>query len=423
LTNADPTPLTAAALAASWSIAGCATAGVLLRPFGWPEAVWAVGGAALLALTGLLPASAAWRGIAASGDVAMFLTGMMLLSETARREGLFDFLAAEAVKSAKGSAARLFLLIYLVGVAVTAFLSNDATAVVLTPAVFAAARAAKIENPLPYLYPCAFVANAASFVLPISNPANLVVFAHLGLPPLPDWLRTFTLPSLAAIVVTYAVLRLRLRRDLAGAIAEPAESPELTRGGRRAAFGLAATAIVLLTASARGIDLGAPTLCAGAATAALTLAARRAGPLPLLREIHWGVLPLVAGLFVLVAALDRTGVADLLAEWLRGAAQTRLFGAAAGAGVAVAANLVNNLPAGLVAAGALHRAASPPDLAAALLIGVDLGPNLSVSGSLATLLWLAALRREGQSARGRDFFALGLAAMPLGLIAALAALF
>jgi len=405
----------------TWGIAGLATAGVVLRPFGWPEAVWAVFGAAVLVLSGLLPAASAWAGVARGADVYMFLTGMMLLSELARREGLFNFLAAEAVKHAQGSAGRLFLLVYLVGVLVTAFLSNDATAVVLTPAVYAATQAAKVEKPLPYLYLCAFAANAASFVLPISNPANLVVYGRGGLPPLLDWLLVFALPSLAAIVVTYAVLRFRLRRELVAPIAEPAASPRLTGGGKLVAFGLAATALALLAASARGADLGAPTLAAGGATTLLVLGLRRANPLPLLRGIHWGVLPLVAGLFVLVQALDGAGVTALLAGWLHLAAQAPVFGAAAGAGVALASNLVNNLPAGLVAASALHRAASPPDLAAAVLIGVDLGPNLSVTGSLATILWLAVLRREGQSVRDRDFLGLGLAAMPLALVAALAA--
>jgi len=402
-------------------IAGVATAGVILRPFHWPEAIWAVGGATLLVVTGLLPAPVAWTGIARGADVYMFLTGMMLLSELARREGLFDFLAAEAAKHARGSAPRLFLLVYLVGVLVTVFLSNDATAVVLTPAVFAATQAAKVERPLPYLYLCAFVANAASFVLPISNPANLVVYGRAGLPPLLEWLRMFALPSLAAIVVTYAVLRLRLRRELAAAIAEPEEFPHLTAGGKLAAWGLIATAAVLLLASARGLDLGAPTLAAGVATTALILAVRRINPLPLLRDIHWGVLPLVAGLFVFVEALDQTGVTAHLSHLLGEAARAPWGAAASGMALGFGVNLVNNLPAGLVAASAVHQASAAPDVTAAILIGVDLGPNLSVTGSLATILWLAVLRREQQRVRDRDFLFLGLAAMPLALIAALAA--
>ena len=162
---------------ATWGIAALATLGVITRPFSWPEAIWAVLGAAALVVFGLMPAGTAWEGVLKGTDVYLFLVGMMLMSEVARKEGLFDWLASIAVRAAKGSPMRLFTLIYVVGTVVTVFLSNDACAVVLTPAVYAATKAAKVENPLPYLFICAFIANAASFVLPISNPANLVVFA------------------------------------------------------------------------------------------------------------------------------------------------------------------------------------------------------------------------------------------------------
>jgi len=158
-----------------WTIAAVATAGVIVRPFDWPEAIWAVTGAALLVIFGLLSPGDALTGVRNGIDVYLFLAGMMLLAEIARHEGLFDWLAALATIWAKGSASRLFLLIYGVGTVVTTFLSNDATAVVLTPAVAAAVKTAKAQQPLPYLLICAFIANAASFVLPISNPANLVV--------------------------------------------------------------------------------------------------------------------------------------------------------------------------------------------------------------------------------------------------------
>ena len=87
-------------------------------------------------------------------------------------KGLFDWLAAKAAARANGSATRLFTLVFCVGTVVTVFLSNDATAVVLTPAVAAVVKAANAKEPLPYLFICAFIANAASFVLPISNPAQ-----------------------------------------------------------------------------------------------------------------------------------------------------------------------------------------------------------------------------------------------------------
>src|SRR6202020_2210591 len=114
-------------------------------------------------------------------------------------------LAAKAAGLANGSATRLFSLLFAVGTLVTVFLSNDATAVVLTPAVAAAVSAANVKQPLPYLLICAFIANAASFVLPISNPANLVIYGS-HMPPLQHWLGQYALPSVCAIVVTYAAL-------------------------------------------------------------------------------------------------------------------------------------------------------------------------------------------------------------------------
>jgi len=158
---------------AIWGICTLAALAVLIRPWGWPEAIWALAAALLLVACSLLPWQRALLAAAQGMDVYLFLVGMMLLSELARTEGLFDWLAAVATRAARGSAHRLFVLIYLVGTLVTILLSNDATAVVLTPAVYAAARSARAE-PLPLLFVCAFVANAASFVLPISNPANLV---------------------------------------------------------------------------------------------------------------------------------------------------------------------------------------------------------------------------------------------------------
>ena len=185
---------------------------MLVRPRGIAEVYWIGGGALLLVVLRLVPLGLAGRAIAAGTDVYLFLTGMMLLSELARFYGVFDWLAEVAVEHARGSRTRLFTLIYAVGTVVTIFMSNDATAVVLTPAVFSAVRKSKAE-PLPYLFACALIANAASFVLPISNPANLVVF-RTRMPPLTHWLAAFTLPSVLSIAATYLVLRWYFRREL-----------------------------------------------------------------------------------------------------------------------------------------------------------------------------------------------------------------
>jgi len=406
---------------AIWILAALATAGVILRPWRLPEAIWAAAGAAALVLFGLLPWRDALRAVGQGTDVYLFLIGMMLLAELARQEGLFDWLAAYATRHARGSAKRLFGLVYLVGILVTAFLSNDATAVVLTPAVYAAARAARAE-PLPYLFICAFIANAASFVLPISNPANLVIFGS-RMPSLLPWMRAFALPSALAILATFVALRLTQRQALAGSIAGEIDLPRLAPGAGLAAGGIAVTALVLLAASALDLPLGLPTFLAGGLSAGLVLLGRRMAPWALLRGVSWSVLPLVAGLFVLVAGVARTGVLARLTLALQAMAEHSVDQAAWAAGLlsALACNLANNLPVGLVA-GSIGPGEIPAPVTRALLIGIDLGPNLSVTGSLATLLWLVALRREGAQVGAWQFLRLGLIVMPPALILALGAL-
>ena len=408
--------------AATWGIAGLATFGVIARPWNLPEFIWAVAGAVLLVLLNLLPWTDALAAAAKGMDVYLFLIGMMLLAEVARKEGLFDWLAAQAVQRAKGSAKRLFLIVYVVGTAVTVLLSNDATAVVLTPAVYAATRAANVE-PLPYLFICAFIANAASFVLPISNPANLVVFGT-QMPPLSVWLHYFVLPSACAIAATYVALRLTQLRGLDAAVAVIDEMPPLTLGGKLAAAGIALTAVVLLGASALGRDLGLPTFVAGVAVTVIVLLMGRKSPKPILKDVSWSVLPLVAGLFILVEGLNRTGVLPSLASVLKEAATSspQITCWIAGFAAAVGSNLINNLPMGLIAATTSQAAQVPAHVTGAILIGVDLGPNLSVTGSLATILWLIALRREGEQVAAWQFLKLGLVVMPPALLLALLAL-
>jgi arsenical pump membrane protein len=345
---------------------------------------------------------------------------MMLLGEIARSEGLFDWLAALAARFARGSGARLFTLVYVVGTVTTVFLSNDATAVVLTPAVYAAARAAGAA-PLPYLYVCAFIANAASFVLPISNPANLVVFGR-HMPPLGEWLARFAIPSLLAVVATYVALRLILRRALRQPIVPDVALPRLPRGAIVAALGIGAAGVALLVASAFGARLGPPTFLAGAATLAAVLLRRREAPWHVLRHVSWSVLPLVAGLFVLVAAVEQSGGLEWLARALHAVIEAPGIAALwlAGFVVGLACNLMNNLPAALVAGTAAGAARAPAHMTSALLIGVDLGPNLSVTGSLATILWLNALRREGIHVGALTFLRVGLVVMPPAMLLALA---
>jgi arsenical pump membrane protein len=393
---------------------------MLTRPRRISEVYWIGAGALLLVALRLIPLQLAGRAIAEGTDVYLFLTGMMLLSEVARLFGVFDWVASVAVEHARGSCMRLFTLIYLAGTVVTILMSNDATAVVLTPAVFSAVRRSKAE-PLPNLFACAFIANAASFVLPISNPANLVVF-RTQMPPLANWIAAFGLPSILSIASTYLILRWYFRRDLTCALPRDQQPTRLTGNGRLVLIGIVLTAVVLLVASAMKQDLGLPTCICAIVVSAIVLIRARTNPIYVIRDISWGVLPLVGGLFILVEAIDSIGAMRLSAAAMQWAEKLPpISGAMLTAGVVgIGNNLVNNLPLGLIAGSTLKLTGAHGLIANAVLIAVDLGPNLSVTGSLATILWLIALRREGVHVDFRDFLKAGAIAMPIALALAVA---
>lgn len=404
------------------AITGATIVGLLFRPMRLPEAVWACLGALALILLRLISWEHTLLAVLKGIDVYLFLAGMMLLAELARWEGVFDWLADWAVRAANKSASRLFLLIYCVGTVVTVFLSNDATAVVLTPAVYAAVRKAKVDA-LPYLLACAFIANSASFVLPISNPANIVVFdGHL--PPLLPWMRTFLIPSVVSITATFLVLRFASRKHLKGPAAEAEDPIALSGAGKLAAWGLVMATGILLAASITGISLGLPTCLAAVVATTLVALKDRQAPINVVQEVSWSVIPLVAGLFVIVEALKDAGTLRIAQSGLEMVSRWPVFGGdLAGAfGVALISNLMNNLPVGLIGANALELAHIPAPMKNAFLIGVDLGPNLSVTGSLATILWLITLRKEGVRLTGWTFLKFGILVMPLALVAAVVAL-
>lgn len=404
-----------------WILSASTIAAVIMRPFRWPEWPWAVLGAAAVVSLGLETPARAIAALGKGVDVYLFLVGMMALSELAREEGLFEWLAKVLSKHSRGSSARLFFFVYAAGILVTAFLSNDATAVVLTPAVYHTVRRAGAK-PLPYLFACALVANAASFLLPISNPANLVVYAS-QLPPLAAWIRSFFLPSLFSIICTYLVLCRWFRDDLRWRLesAEESSPMHLPGGALVVLAGLCSTVAILLVCSSLRFDLGAPTFIASVLVTAVVSARKRRLPVEIVKNISWSVLPLVGGLFVLVEALNDTRLAGWVQGFFRSASSLAALPGKelAAFGVALASNLANNLPVGLLAGSGVQANGISPEIQRAVLIGVDLGPNLSVTGSLATILWLVAIRREGESVNGGEFLKLGLVIMPASLLGAI----
>lgn len=396
---------------------------IIIRPFGLAEVYWAVGGALLMIILRLISPSDAYNAMLKGLNVYLFLTGMMLLAEVAREAKLFDWLATIAITFSKGSGKRLFLLLYAVGTVTTVFLSNDATVVVLTPAVITATKVAKIKNALPYLFICVFIANAASFVLPISNPANLVVYSD-HLPALASWLRQYSIPSIISIAITYGALYYTQRHTLKGGIPSGITIPKRSGAGKLAGTGILCAAVTLTVCSAFDIALGLPAAISGLTIFVLATWYGKLPRIKIVRQLSWSVLPLVAGLFVMVEGLSKTAMLTAAGNVLEhGSLQSRtaaIWGS--GIGIALFGNIINNLPAGLIAGKTLQSANVPEIIQRSVLIGLDLGPNLSVTGSLATILWLMVLRKEGISVSAWEFFKTGIMVMITALIAAIACL-
>ncbi|HSN09289.1 MAG TPA: ArsB/NhaD family transporter, partial [Hanamia sp.] len=193
---------------------------------------------------------------------------------------------------------------------------------------------------------------------------------------------------------------------------------------KTALIGIAFTAVILLVCSAIDIQLGLPTFVTGIATSAIVIIRGTKKPWIIIKGVSWSILPLVAGLFIIVEALKKTGIINLLSVILQQRLANSVTTATwlSGLITAYGCNLVNNLPAGLIVGNAIQPHHIPEILKRAILIGIDLGPNLSVTGSLATILWLVALRREGISISGWAFLKSGAIIMSVALVFTLASL-
>jgi arsenical pump membrane protein len=402
---------------------------VMLRPRGVAEAVSALAGGALMVAVGAVAPLEAAGLLLGAWNVFAFFLGLMLIAAAADHAGIFDALAWQAARHAGGSRRRLLLNVFAIGIILTAFLSNDATALVLTPIVYTLA--VRLELPVrPYAFACTFIADTASPLLPMSNPINVLVLqrfpASLG-----QYVQHLVPATLAAVAVNVLAFLVLFRRDLHGgfdaaAVARPAALERAPRLLRFTGWALLALAGGYLVAAWQGWPLGlvalagAAVLLGGAARWG-TLAARQVA-----REVSWGLFGFVAGFFLVVQGVENAGLAAGLGRALAALADadplratlTAVFAGALGA------NLVNNVPATLVQVAAIDSL--PADQPRALLaygtiLGADLGPNLTTVGSLATLLWLLILRRRGVTISSLDYFRIGLATTPgMLLVAALA---
>jgi arsenical pump membrane protein len=387
------------------------------RPRGLPEASAAVPAAAVVLLTGLLATDQAWDEVRELGPTVGFLAAVLVLAHLADAEGVFRWAGGLLAGHSRGRQKRLFVLVVLAATLTTAVLSLDATVVLLTPVVLDTARRLG-ARPAPHAFACAHLANSGSLLLPVANLTNLLALQASGLAFL-GFAGLMLLPQLAVLLVEYVGLRLTFRDDLA-VPADPGDDEEEAPSPRVALAVLGATLLGFAASSPLGIEPVWVAVVGALVLATRTLVTRRTR----VRDVVASASPLfclfVLALGVVVAAVTDRGLGALVAGLLpTGTSFGALLGLATVA--AVLANLVNNLPATLVLLAALGPS---PAVGAvlAVLIGVNVGPNLTPVGSLATLLWRRVLAARGVPAPLGTFTLAGLATVPAAVVAGTAAL-
>ncbi|WP_280885324.1 arsenic transporter [Streptomyces sp. LBL] len=388
----------------------------VLRPFGRPEAVVAVPAAGVAIATGALSLDHARQEAERLGPVVGFLAAVLVLAHFCDVEGLFRACGAWMARRAAGSPGRLLTAVFVLASAITAVLSLDATVVLLTPVVFATASRMGVAAK-PHIYASAHLSNTASLLLPVSNLTNLLAFAASGLS-FTRFASLMALPWLVAISAEYVVFRRFFDRELTRTAPspDPADTPGLP------VFALVTVACTLagfVMTSALGIEPAWAALAGALVLAGRALVRRQATPLTVVRAASPTFLAFVLALGIVVRAVVDNGLADALRHVLpSGTGLAALLGIAVLA--AVLANLINNLPAVLVLLP--PTASAGPGAVLAVLLGVNIGPNLTYAGSLATLLWRRIAHRHEHEVELGEFTRLGLLTVPAALGSAVAAL-
>jgi arsenical pump membrane protein len=387
----------------------------IIRPSRVPEAAVAVPAALIVIVTGALPLHPAAESVRRLLPVLGFLGAVLVLGHFCQREGLFTAAGARLARASRGSPVRLLRGVFGLASVTTAVLSLDTTVVLLTPVVHDTAARLRLR-PKPPVYACTHLANSASLLLPVSNLTNLLAFAVAGLT-LVRFGALMALPWLAAIAVEYLVFRWFFAADLAVA-GKPVDGP-VPRIPRFALITVAATLAGFVVTSFAGLNPAWAALGGGCVLAARGLARGTETPGGVVRAAGLPFLLFVLGLGVVVAAVVQNGLGAAIARLIPAGASLPTLLAVAGL-AAVLANLVNNLPAILVLLSVLGPAGPGPVLAA--LIGVNVGPNLSYAGSLATLLWRRLLADRDHDVELAEFTRLGLLTVPAGVALATVAL-
>lgn len=365
-----------------------------------------------------------------SANILLFFLGLMVVSTLADRAGFFKWSAFKAIQLASGNGRRLLLIIFGVGAAITAFFSNDATALILTPVVYVLVTKLRL-NPLPYVFACAFIANTASMLLPVSNPVNLLPVDRFGLT-LGEYLRFLLVPTLLAIAINIALFSIIFRKDISTSFNSDSlkEKVKVDTFFWFVCIGLAITAVGYIFVSIYGMPLSWPALAGAGILLVGGFSFHRITPGTVASSISWSILLFIFSLALLTKGLENAGVTQVLGKtlvWLSSKGTLEAI-IATTAATGLGSNLINNWAMMMVSVSSLASASNPvasfdQSLIYSSILGADLGPNIAILGSLSSMLWLVLLRQRGLDIHPLQYLRLGLIVTPPMLIASALALY
>ena len=407
---------------------------VIWQPRGLGIGWSAMGGAVVALLAGVVSLSdvpvvwdIVWN---ATGAFVAIIVISLLLDEA----GFFEWAALHVARWGKGNGRWLFVLIVLLGAAVSALFANDGAALILTPIVIAMLRALgyKDKATLAFVMAAGFIADTASLPLVVSNLVNIVSadFFHVGFG---DYAAVMVPVDLVSIAATLGALLLFFRRDIQADYDVSALRAPRDAIRDAATFRAGWIVLALLLAGFFLLEpLGVPVSAVAAAGAILLLVIAGRGHViqtgKVLRGAPWQVVIFSLGMYLVVYGLRNAGLTDHLAALLDRTAQGGVWGAALGTGViaAVLSSVMNNMPTVLVGALSIDATHATGTVREAMIyanvIGCDLGPKLTPIGSLATLLWLHVLGQKGVRIGWGYYFRVGVTLTVPVLLITLAAL-
>lgn len=403
---------------------------IVFRPRGMTEGMAGALGAILMLLAGLVGFSDVIDILKETGSILIMLLSMMVISIIVDEAGFFHWAASHSVRLSNGDGRRLFLNTFLMGAMITTVISNDATALIITPIVYNFVSTLGL-NPLPFLLICTFIADTASLSLPVSNLTNLLVYDQLNLS-FGHYVLSMAMPTLVAILVNLIVFYLVFKKDIPKKFSDENLLCPNSYIKHNAFFKFSSISlVVIILAYILGSWIDIPLVYISIVGAVSLLIAgkyyNQIDEKEVFSQVSWSVIIFVVGMFIVVRGIQNTGLPMLAANWLVDRAGGSLLKMIVftSMGTAIGSNIINNVPMDMMMISVIKSVsinAWTTPLAYATILGAGLGPNLTIIGSLATMLWLGTIRRKGVNITAGQYFKIGVLTAPIMILASAIAL-